>query len=200
MTSIGPGLTVSYTEFSPGELSQMTGFSQDLQRVWRKRGQLAGSSGKTARFNVLKVAELFVRHELSLWGISPKDSIVVGSEAAPNVLYFALLNGDGACQVTGTLSQAEKFIAEFAGGDEIAREMSGCTDNSRFIWSPQRNDFRMAADMGPLLAQEIHTSILVLDLGAMGTTLANRATRPLFSVHGPTLASERTVRKLTNAQ
>lgn len=197
MTNLGAGLTYSYAEFTPGEVSLMTGLSQELQRVWRRRGQIAAANGATARFDALKVAELFVRHELSLWGCSPKETTIIGSRTAPTILYFALLNGDGACQIMATLGQAEKFIAEFTEEDGFIRKMSGCEDTSRFICGNDKHDFSMAADMASVLAEELRTSILVLDLQLLGTTLADRAPRALVNVVGPSLACERTVRKLT---
>lgn len=131
---------------------------------------------------------------------SSKEAVAIGSQAAPTVLYFALLNGDGACQITATLAQAEKFVADFADGNRLSLALSGCEDESRFICATSLRELCRISDITPVFGEETRTSMLVIDLMVLGTTLANRAPRALVNVVGPSLVAERTVRKLTRAK
>lgn len=70
-------------EFSPQEAAAMSGVSQDLQRLWRKRGILPKSEGpRHTRFTIAGVCKLKVLGVLSQSGISVKSQGVIGWQMA----------------------------------------------------------------------------------------------------------------------
>lgn len=57
---------------TPGELEQISGLGVDMQRVWRRRGQLPSHGSGHARFTIAEVVEIALRVSLSRTGVSPR--------------------------------------------------------------------------------------------------------------------------------
>lgn len=205
MTVTGPefsaaDMAASWAEFSPGALARMTGFSQDLQRVWRRRGQIAPLDGSRARYSSVEVAELFVRHQLSLWGVSPENTSKIGARAGRTALYFALLNVEGACEVCGDDAEVARFLEAFDCDDWLAQELSGSSQTARYLWRGDCGVSTFEADIQKVFGRERSVSICCIDLAALGTRLGNLAERPILSVTLQKQPNARMVRKLTSAQ
>jgi len=188
---------LTWAEFSPGALARMTGFSQALQRVWRRRGQIRAVDGGRASFSAPDAAALFVRHQLSLWAVSPDATEKIGAKAGRTALYFALLNVDGACEVYGAPNEVAQFIEEFEQDDLIARNLAKNSETARYLWRGDAGVFVFEADIQRIFDRERSISICCIDLAALGTRLGNLAERPLIRVSLECLPSTPIARRLT---
>jgi hypothetical protein len=189
---------ISFAQFGPGELERITGFPQHLQRLWRRRGHLSAKTPHArSHFSAVEVAELFVRYLLAVYCVSPTESRAIGEKAGPMVLWAALLCCDGACEVLGEREDVERLINAFAHDDGLASSLAGFEGEfTQFLWSGDGSSFEFTKESEPVFASFPHYSYVFLDLEWMGTTLGQRAGKPLVTVRldaGP----QRTIRRLT---
>lgn len=204
MTSKAPPPTapckIMYTEFLPAELAAITGLNVETQRVWRRRDQLPGF-GTPARFSPLNVAEVFIRYQFSLHGLPPGHSQRVGQTYSPTLLHFALLNVDGACEVTGSKDDVDFYVSEFADSEEPARRISSMTNAARYLWHADGEAVHETNDLAEIAAANGHVSASFVDLLEAGIRLAETARRPLVTVEFSTPGDNiRRIRRLTGGQ
>ncbi len=134
------------------------------------------------------VAEIYVRHQLGLGGLPPSESANISAEAAPIVLWFALLNTDGACAVVGPKNEVAEFIDQFVCNHKLASKLSGVSPEkaSRFLYRyGGKGDFHFAMDNGTVFRARKFTLLSVLDLEEIGNSIGYRAGRPLLTVEIP---------------
>lgn len=173
---------VAPNHFTPGEVAAMSGLSQDLQRVWRRRGHLPPRAEGHATFDARDVAGIAVRHELARLGLAPVDTAKYGIEAAPIVLYFALLSSDGAADLRGGLKRIAKVAQRLANDDHVAKLISEVERPHRYIWSASPPTLEFADDFGAILLAESFPAMLVLDLAVIGRRLVANNPKPLFLI------------------
>lgn len=190
---------ISVALFGPGELEDITGFPQHLQRLWRSRGHLSEKAPhKRSQFNARDVAELYVRYLLAIYCVSPARSRSIGHKAAPMIFWAALLNTDGACEVIGPEDHVHRFLTAFQNDHGVAAELANTEPEfSRFLWSGDGSTFDFAEESDEVFASNANHSYVFLDLEAMANTLGQRAGKPLVTVRFPLAPDERPVRKLT---
>lgn len=183
----------------PGDVADISGLPPNLQRVWRRRGQIAPVEGTRARFTALEAAELMLRYEVSKAGVSPGESEDLGKLAGPLILYHALLDGDGAVEVTGPREHVEHFLAQFAEDTTLPMALAAVTEVKRFLFRADGGDFIVTDELQSLSSAESPLSGYFLDLEVAGRRLSDRAGRPLLSVelHAPQATSPK-VRRLTH--
>lgn len=174
--------SVTQTHFSPSEVAEISGLSPEMQRVWRRRGQLPGGMGSPARFNAIDAAELIVRYELSRYGVSPSESAGAGRQAAPIVLCFALLGADGACEVLGTEPDVSSFLREFEDEHHLAAGLAGATTLANYVWRADGDEVELVSDLQDAGASGDFLSGFFIDLSHAGRRLAEVAGRPLMTV------------------
>lgn len=187
--------TYTFAEFGPSEVEHMTGMSANLQRVWRRRGHLPSSGGAHARFKPLLAAEIAVRHVLAGRGIPPSQSAAIGNAAAPHVLWSALMDADGACEVYGTPSAVAEFQRDFHDNETLASQIAGLgvEQPKRFIIA---EDFAEPSLESGFSQVELGEYVVgqYLNLATLGRRFAERAQRPLVTVQlepAPTTPAER---------
>lgn len=179
------GKTCTLANFTPAEVGHITGFSPALQRVWKRRGQLPLRKDGPALFTAPVIAEMFVRHQLSLNGVPPGDSANLGSQSAAVVVWHALLNTDGACEVLGPHKEVQLFLSEFREDHHLATKLSGVTSeiDYRYLYRCDGSgEFRRGHDIQHITATANFTTLALVDLNQMGTVLGTRARRPLLTV------------------
>lgn len=174
--------TVRQAKFTPSELAEMTGLSAEMQRVWRRRKQLPEGEGNPTRFSAFEAAEVIVRYELSRYGVSPGASAELGKQAAPLVLWFALINADGACEVIGHDPDVSNFLREFEHQRHLAMALAGVATLYRYVWRADGDNVGLVSDLQDVGAPGEVLSGFFIDLSHAGTRLAEVAGRPLMTV------------------
>lgn len=172
----------SYSIFSSTDLTRITGIPGPIQRLWRSRGFLAKSSGANPTFSTLEAAEIFVRYDLSKFGLPPSESKEIGEAAAKIVLLFALLNSDGACEVIGKHGEVSGFLEEFEEDPEIAIRLCGNPELHRYLFRTLSGQIAMVDSLEMAVANHRLRSGAFMDLEQAASEFATRAKGPLISV------------------
>lgn len=193
----------AFAEFKPGEVQKLTGMAPALQRLWKKRGQMPLGVGNPEPITARVVAEIYVRHQLGLGGLPPSESANIAAEAAPIVLWFALLNTEGACAVEGPKNEVAGFIDQFAYNHQLATQISGISPEKAYRYLYRyggKGSFQFAMDEKAVFGSSKFTLLSMLDLEEIGTLLGRRAGRPLMTVEISSDAVPRTMweRRLTS--
>jgi hypothetical protein len=173
---------VALNEFTPAEVAAMTGLGADLQRVWRRRGQLLAPSEGQAGIDAEEVAAVAVRYSLSKFGFSPSDTILISREAAPHVLFYALLSDSGAADVRGPLKRIAEMASRFDEDERVAMAISGVSEAVTHLCSVGPPKVGFANDAAKMLAEERYPELLSVDLALIGHKLINATTKPLFLI------------------
>jgi len=177
------GMTCTFAVFKPTEMGKITGLSPDLQRVWKRRGQLPWGNGEPAPFTAPVAAEMFVRHQLSLNGLPPGDSAEIGGGSAAIVFWFALLNVDGACEVVGPPEAVNQFLESFGSDSELVNELTGSPPIHQFLYRYDgAGEFRRGKEMQEIVGSANFSSLALIDLEDIAMKLCARAKRPLITV------------------
>ena len=197
------GWTCNFTTFSASELTAMTGMSGPLVRLWRNRGQLPGGGRPEPTFSSRDVAEIMIRYDLSLFGVAPGQTAEIGCEAARYLLWFALLNMDGACEIVGTEDDCEQFLKQFEKDAGIANALVGLNGKDsafRYLVSQGRDDLVFLKAEEDLANTLDSRRVFYIDLDRAAYDLMMQAQRPLYSIDVSGDAIGRRVRRLTGRQ
>ncbi len=173
---------VGLSYFTPAEVAAMTGLGADLQRVWRRRDQLAAPAEGQIGIDAEEVAAVAVRHALTTFGFSPTDTLSISREAASQVLFYALLSDTGAADIRGPLKRIAEIAGQFEQDERIAMAISGITQPITHLWSAGPPAVEFANDAAAMLSEERYPVMLVIDLALMGHKLVRASTKPLFLI------------------
>ena len=186
----------TYAFYSPGELAQISGLSTDMQRVWRKRGQLVPLATGHARFKPTEVIEISIRYALSKLGISLADVPAIGPLPINAVIYHALLNCDGACELIGPAQEVNSFLDVFKEDHELALALSGMPSFSNYLILDDEDRVRVVDDPQHVF-DGMGASIIAIDLQVVGRRLMERGRKAIMTVEFPARAGVCQVRRLT---
>lgn len=171
---------ITPTTLTPAELESVTGLSTAMQRVWRQRGFLPSPANKHARFSLLEAAEMMVRHTLSARGFPPSQSSKAGAIAAPVVLWCALMDGDGACEVVGPESEVEAFEYAYCLDDKIIRDVVPVEGNPRrYLLAFDNEEPELEDGLGAVIDGSNAESGYFINLEVLGRRFVERLGRPL---------------------
>jgi hypothetical protein len=190
------GCSQTYASYSPGELAQISGLSTDMQRVWRKRGQLASLPSGHARFRPMEVIEISIRYALSKLGVAIADVPPMGSLPINAAIYHALLNSDGACELIGPAPDVNSFLDEFEKDHGLAFALAGKPPSSNYLIWDDEDRVRVLDDPQHVF-DGMGASIIAIDLQVIGRRLVERGRKAIMTVEFPTTAGARQVRRLT---
>lgn len=188
--------TVSYASYSPGELAQISGLSADMQRVWRKRGHIVPLTSGHARFQPSEVIEISIRYALSKLGMSLTDVPPIDSLSISAVIYHALLNSDGACELVGPAQQVNSFLEEFHGDHGLAFALAGKPSSSNYLILDDEDRICVIDDPQDVF-HRMGASIIAINLQEIGRRLAERGKKAIMTVEFPATVGARQVRRLT---
>ncbi|RUV04138.1 hypothetical protein EOB36_03660 [Mesorhizobium sp. M6A.T.Cr.TU.017.01.1.1] len=174
---------ISLATLSPSELEAASGLSTELQRVWRRRGQLSDRQGTHARFTAQEAAAVAVAVALTKQGFMPGDAVVMGKTHAALVLRLALLRG-GMCEVIGSKDGVKEFRAIFDNDVKMVATLVGdeTQEPLRFLFSLD-NELPVLSD--PELDQiDIgnHLTGYFINLDKIAFNIIRALDRPLLSV------------------
>lgn len=190
------GCALKFASYSPRELAEISGLSTDMQRVWRKRGQLAPSSSGHARFQPVEVIEISIRYALSKLGVALADVPPIGSLPINAVIYHALLNSDGACELVGPVPEVNSFLNQFKEDHGLAFALAGKPSCSNYLILDDEDRVRIL-DNPQQVFDGMGASIIVIDLQVIGCRLVERGRKAIMTVEFPAMAGVRQVRRLT---
>lgn len=187
---------VTYATYSPAELAQISGLSTDMQRVWRKRGQLVPLPSGHARFHPKEVIEIAIKYALSKLGVAPAEAPELGALPINAVIYHALLNSDGACELIGPASEIDAFMDDFRDSHELALALAEHPSHSNYLILDDEDRVRILDDPQHVF-DGMGASIIAIDLQVIGRRLMERGRKPILTVEFPAIAGGRQVRRLT---
>jgi hypothetical protein len=188
--------TVSYASYSPGELAQISGLSTDMQRVWRKRGHIVPLTSGHARFQPSEVIEISIRYALSKLGMPLTEAPSIDSLPISAVIYHALLNSDGACELVGPAHEVNSFLEEFNGDNGLAFALAGKPSSSNYLILDDEDRVCVLDDPQDVF-DGMGASIVAIDLQVIGRRLAERGKKAIMTVEFPATVGARQVRRLT---
>lgn len=187
---------ITYAVYTPGELARISGLGTDMQRVWRRRGQLPPLESGHARFSILEAIEITLRYALSKAGIPPSELKLDLKDAASAAMFHAIF-GHGGCEVIGPADEVDHFLHLFAEDHgELGRILVGNPQASNYLVLNEWHETRIVDDPNHLVsdAEELN---LIFNLALMGSRLVERGRKPIVTVKFPDRVGARTVRRLT---
>lgn len=192
----GPQWSLSYASYTPKELEEITGLSTDMQRVWRRRGQLPAIRAGHARFTPTEAIEIAIRYALSKVGLSPSESRIMETHSIGGAIYHALRSADGTCEIVGPESSVAQFRTEFEDSEDLAMQLAGWPEATNYLILDDEDRLRVVDDANDVF-DWVGMTIVAVDLRVVGTRLVELGRKPIMAVTFPSIAGERTVRKLT---
>ena len=188
------GCALTLASYSPRELAQISGLSTDMQRVWRKRGQLPPLASGHARFQPTEVIEISIRYTLSKLGVALADVPPIGSLPIKAVIYHALLNSDGACELVGSAPEVNLFVDEFEKDHGLAFALTGKPSCSNYLILDNDDRVRVLDDPRDVF-DGMGASIIAIDLQVIGRHLVERGRKAIMTVEFRAIAGVRQVRE-----
>ena len=192
----GSTFRIEAAQFGPSDLEKVSGMPKQIARLWRSRGLLPDHPRGRATYGTREVAEIMVRFDLSRLGVPPSVSREIAANAAQIVLWFALLNSDGACEVKGDESDVELFLAAFNRNEKVVDSISGTSDAFQFLVAFPSSEPEFATQIDNLFQSKSARAAMVIDLSQVALDLSEKVGRPLFSISS-SCEAERMVRRLT---
>lgn len=182
--------------YTPGELERISGLGADMQRVWRRRGQLPTKGSGHARFTVAEVFEITLRVALSRAGVPPGEPLPELTTAASGAMHHAIFC-HGAVEVIGPASDVEDFLHIFREDNgDLGRFLIGNPQASHFLVLNDRREIRVVDEPADIVGADEELN-LVFNLVLLGTRLVERGRKPVAVVQFPDQPGERTIRRLT---
>ncbi|WEK44901.1 MAG: MerR family transcriptional regulator [Candidatus Sphingomonas colombiensis] len=185
----------SYATYSAGDLAQISGLTQDMQRLWRKRGHLPEIGGGHARFTPNDVIMITIRYALSKLGVSPSQSPAIADIAIAGALFHAIISHAGACEVIGPAGDVDEFLSGFE-LDDFASDLAGHPQQTNYLVWDEDGDHRVI-DRDEAIFDESTIFIAGVDLRVVGARLMIRGRKPIVTLEAPVNLTGRRVRRLT---
>lgn len=190
---------IQQAAYTPGELEQISGLGADMQRVWRRRGQLPSHGSGHARFTIAEVVEITLRVALSRAGVPPGEEVPHLEGASSAALHHAIFC-HGAVEVIGPASHVEKFLRTFEEDQgDLGSLLIGNPGWAAFFVLNDRREARLVGEPAEIVAEDEELNI-VFNLALVGTRLVERGRKPIVVVRFPDSPAERTIRRLTGLQ
>lgn len=187
---------VEATLFGPSDLAEISGMPMQITRLWRSRGLLPEQPRGRSRYSARDIAEIMLRYDLSRLGVPPSESLEIAVSAAEMVIWFALLNCDGTCEVTGEAEAVEKFMVAFDRNEKLVDSISGTANAFQFLVSVPPHKPEFVAEIDDLFQSRSVRAAMLIDLSQVALDLGKNARCPLFSVRQLD-QSKNAVRRLT---
>lgn len=199
---LGSGWSVEYQTFGAKDVLEITRLSQPLLRLWRQRGYLPEKEkGRWAKYDANEIARVYLLYALSKLGMAPSDAAQYVGDLAHDLLFFATLSGDGACEFLGPPSEVNVLHREFDDSFELARSVIRPKDERRYVVSVHGSSFERVADLNRMIDNEASEYFSCIDLVAAGRGMVLRAQKPLVTFRFSTdHANAPKVRRLSHGQ
>jgi hypothetical protein len=196
-----PEAVIDAAVYTPADLERISGLRTDMQRVWRRRGQLPALESGHARFGIEEVVEITFRYAMSKIGIPPSELKLDLAEATRAAKIHAVF-AHGGCEVIGPPEEVDIFIRSFAedqgelGISLVEGQGAPSVKPSSFMVLNEWHETRIVDDP-QLLMRETDELNIVFNLALVGARLVERGRKPVLTVSVPERSGQRTVRRLT---
>ncbi|HEX3422297.1 MAG TPA: hypothetical protein VHS33_02690 [Sphingomicrobium sp.] len=188
--------TIRHAVYTPAELEKISGLSADMQRVWRRRGQLPSHGSGHARFSIPEAIDITLRYALSKIGIPPSDLKLDLSKATSAAMAFAIFS-HGGCEVVGPADDVDQFLLQFSEDQgELGVYLAGSPKEFHYLVLNEWHESRVVDDPTDLVSNAEELSI-VFNLELLGSRLVERGRKPVVTIRLPDRSGQRTVRWLT---
>ncbi len=166
-------------EFTLSEVSAVTGFNAETIRAWRKRKHLSPLE-RYAKIGLRELASLAVRKQLLNHGFGPADSRSVGDAYAASVIYAAILDTPGSCEVHGTAAAIAAFEEAWGDDNGLGHTLAE-TDGRTVLWLISTDGGELVPDVELDVGPDSLTGYYI-HLQALGNHVGAAAGKPLFKV------------------
>jgi len=182
-------------EFILTEVEALSGLTAETVRSWRRKGYLPPIKAY-AKITVTELAALVIRKRLTNYGFGPAESQHVADRHAPLLLYYAVLDTVGSCEVRGTLQALLQFEAEFDRGEDLAKEVAGVEGSPATVLVSIDGSELVAEAVQALDIGEDSGDGYFINLRGLGRQLGAAAGKPLVKIQLPVPDGDRS-RQLT---
>lgn len=196
-----PDALIKQAVYTPADLERISGLRTDMQRVWRKRGQLPALESGHARFSIQEVVEITLRYAMSKIGIPPSELQLDLSEATRAAKLHAVF-AHGGCEVIGPFEDVDTFLRNFDEDDgELGLALVEGKDatglkHSNYLVLNEWHETRIVDDPRQLMSDTDELNV-IFNLALIGDRLVERGRKPIITVLFDDRAGQRTVRRLT---
>jgi hypothetical protein len=195
-----PQATITPAVYTPADLERISGLRTDMQRVWRRRGQLPALQSGHARFSIQEVVEITFRYAMSKIGIPPSELKLDLAEATRAAKLHAVF-AHGGCEIIGPADVVDTFVWNFAeDGGELGISLVEGLDaddlKASYLVLNEWHEARIVDDPEQLMRKDDELNI-VFNLILVGARLVERGRKPVLTLRFPDQPGQRTVRRLT---
>lgn len=188
--------SIQQAVYTPGELERISGLGADMQRVWRRRGQLPTRGSGHARFTIAEVFEITLRVALARSGVAPGEPLPDLTTAASGAMFHAIFC-HGAVEVIGPATEVAHFLHIFQHDrGDLGSFLIGNPRQSHFLVLNDRREIRVVDEPADIVGADEELN-LVFNLVLLGARLVERGRKPVVIVRFPDQPGERTIRRLT---
>lgn len=182
-------------EFILTEVEALSGLTAETVRSWRRKGYLPPIKAY-AKITVTELAALVIRKRLTNYGFGPAESQHVEDRHAPLLLYYAVFETVGSCEVRGTPQALLQFESEFDGGEGLAKEVAGVEGSAATVLVSIDGSELVAEAAEALDIGEDSGDGYFINLRGLGRQLGAAAGKPLVKIQLPVPDGDRS-RQLT---
>lgn len=155
-----------------------------MQRVWRKRGHLPSLTDARAKFDVFQAAQVMLLQALAARGIPPSKGMNTAKKFGNLILFAALLDGEGSCEVTGPKEAVEEFVRAYGLDTSIISELARAEVNAvpPYLVAYDEEAPVLAAALPDEEGHHIAATGAFFNLVALGLRFSARLGKPLVCV------------------
>ena len=187
--------TISHAKYGPEELARISGLTPDMQRVWRRKGNIRALTMAKTHFSISETLEITLLCAMSKAGIDPREVKLDLAQTTQAAIFHAIFS-DGGCEVVGPSVDVESFERCFLEDDgELGRLLVKAPQHGNYLALNEFHEMRVFQDPHQMVPVADELS-LVFDLGVIGGRLVERGRKPVVTVKFPDLMGIRSVRCL----
>lgn len=185
----GVQMEFEQAEFSLAEAERITGVTTAAIRTWKRRGLLE-AGGAYQKLTVFLLASLLLRRQLIAKGFDPAEARDVGDRFAADILYFAVLDTRGSCEVQGAEAAVQQFEEQFGEDDRLATQLSLVRKAATTTLVSVDGEGLKPATIEALTIDQDSIGGYYIHLVGLGRHLGAAARKPLFYIHLPTIGDK----------
>ncbi|RYG79876.1 MAG: hypothetical protein EON59_15630 [Alphaproteobacteria bacterium] len=177
-------------EFILAEVEALSGLTAETVRSWRRKGYLPPVKAY-AKITVTELASLVIRKRLTNYGFGPAESQAVADRHAPLLLYYAVLDTKGSCEVRGTLQALIQFEGELGEDANLAKEVAGVERSAATVLVSIDGSELVPEATEELDIGEDSGDGYFINLRGLGRQLGAAAGKPLVKIQLPVADGDR---------
>lgn len=174
-------IQVTWHPLSAAEVERASGFTAELQRLWRSRGVLPKKSGTRVSYTAHDAARFCLAKILRSRGTSQTEALELADRYQSLLLHHAMMNADGVVEFTGSPQTSEDVYQRLEADEVLLREISG--------WDGDEGGTLLISSDGCAFTLQPHPpswtdigspcEVLTINLVTLSVRFANALGRPL---------------------